>query len=176
MAVKKLSIKKGKTGKLKIHKNKPEEEQEELELEEQEDEVLEEDEVEEEEPETEEEEVAEVQEFVDDETGEIFVEGQIVNGFVAVVKGKELIWEEQEEVAEVKHSKQPMANIGYGLDRTINLGNYESLKIHVTIHVPSIVSEDEIEQNYEFCKKWTELKMEEVTKAYTDPDADDIPF
>ena len=108
---------------------------------------------------------------MDDETGEIFVEGQIVNGFVAVVKGKELIWEEQVEVAEVKHSKQPMANIGYGLDRTINLGNYESLKIHVTIHVPSIVSESEIEENYAFCKKWTELKMDEVTKEYTDPDA-----
>ena len=130
----------------------------------------------EEEEEPEEEEESEVQEFVDEETGEIFFEGQVVNGFVAVVKGKELIWEEQVEVAEIKHGKQPMANIGYGLDRTINLGNYESLKIHVTIHVPSLVNEEEIEQNYEFCKGWTEMKMAEVTKKYTDEAADDIPF
>ncbi len=59
---------------------------------------------------------------------------------------------------------------------TINLGNYESLKIHVTIHVPSIVSEEEIEGNYEFCKGWTEMKMAEVTKEYTEEEEDDIPF
>jgi hypothetical protein len=181
MAVKKLSIKKSSTGKLKIHKTKPvEEEQEELELEEQEDEVLEEEEVDEDEELEEEEDEIELNEgeAVDEDTGEIYVEGQMVGGRIAVInKAGELILEEFEEVAEVKHGAGPMANIGYGLDRTINLGNYESLKIHVTIHVPSIVSEEEIEGNYEFCKGWTEMKMAEVTKEYTEePEEDDIPF
>lgn len=182
MAVKKLSIKKGKTGKLKIHKSKPKpEEQEELELEE--DEVLAEDEVEEEEPEEEAEEEEppfdpDPVEGVDEETGEIYIEGQIVNGQVAILKDGELVLEDYEQVAELKHeSAAPKANVGYGLDRTINLGNYESLKIHVTIHVPSEVDEEEIEGNYAFCKGWTEQKMDEAVAEYTDDDeADDIPF
>jgi hypothetical protein len=177
MAVKKLSIKKGKTGKLKIHKSKPKpEEQEELELEE--DEVLAEDEVEEEEPEEEEPEIElESHEAVDPETGEIHVHGQIVDGHIAVIKDGVLTWETYETQAEIKHGAAPMANVGYGLDRTINLGNYESLKIHVTIHVPSLVDEDEIEGNYAFCKGWTEQKMDEAVAEYTDDDeAEEIPF
>ena len=140
---------------------------------------LEEEELEVDEDELEEEDEIELNEgeVVDPETGEIYVQGQIVNGHVVVIgKDGELIFEEFPEVAEVKHGAGPMANIGYGLDRTINLGNYESLKIHVTIHVPSIVSEEEIEGNYEFCKGWTEMKMAEVTKEYTEEEEDDIPF
>jgi len=68
--------------------------------------------------------------------------------------------EQSEVLAEVKATK-PMANVGFAIARTVNLGDYESVKVTVSIHVPSEVSEDEIEGNYEFAKGWSEMKLNE---------------
>ena len=157
MKAKKLLLKKGKNGKLKIEKNL--------------------------EAETEQEEDAEVEDETEDESlpweisdgdeaPEGTVVGHMVEGFIAVEKGKKIVYEEVVEVGEVK-SQSPMANVGFGLDRTINLGDYESLKVHVAIHVPSEVTLEEIDLNYHFCKEWTESKMDDVVKHYMEGDDED---
>lgn len=162
MPVKKLSIKtkkvKGKP-KLIIHKNKPKEEEEDG-------------------------------EEATESTGEVQAEATKaeapkVNDVPEGYEGHEVIGTVQEqynasegphvdmqELIAVVKSNKPMANVGFGMDRTINLGNYENVKVHVAIHVPSEVDEDEIEGNYLFAKSWVEQKMTQVVKKYTGKDAE----
>lgn len=167
MPVKKLSIKKGKKGKLVVHKeaDQPvEEEQEELEDDEPPFEY--------EPPFEPDEEVVDIAESTIVATPTKLKVGKAGKPITAKVSVKEEgSPEEFYEVVpagaeSVVESHKPMANVGYGLDRTINLGDYESLKVHVTLHVPSEVDEEEIEGNYEFCKGWCEQKMEEVVSEY----------
>lgn len=153
MSVKKLSIKKGKKGKLAIHKEEPvEEEQEELDLEDDD------------------------TPFEPDEPPVKLKVGKTGKPLVGKVSTKEKnLPEDAYEVdvegeESVEPTGQPMANVGYSIDRTINLGNYESLKVHVSLHVPSEVDEEEIEGNYVYCKGWVENKMDEVAAEYVAED------
>ncbi len=162
MSVKKLSIKKGKQGKLVVHKEPTAEDESEVE-----DPPFEPDE-----------------EFV--EPGEpvviatkskkTFGKGKLgkpIQGTVGIKEQdspEEVNQVDVEGAESVQPEGKPMANVGYGIDRTVNLGDFESLKIHVTLHVPSEVDESEIEGNYNFCKGWVEKKMEEVISEYTDSD------
>jgi hypothetical protein len=99
-------------------------------------------------------------------------EGKNVTGNVEIVEknGKDVTSHEEEAVvvAEVESTSAVMANVGFGLARTINLGNFESVKVSVDIHVPSEVNEDEIDGNYEFAKGWCEQKMHEIVSAYVE--------
>lgn len=159
MKAKKLLLKKDKTGKLKIEKNL------EADTENTEDEAAE--------VEDESEDESLPWEISDgDEAPEGTVAGHMVEGFIAVEKAGKIIYQELVEVGQVK-SQEPMANVGFGLDRTINMGDYESLKIHVAIHVPSEVTLEEINLNYYFCKEWTEDKMDEVATHYIEGDDED---
>ena len=63
---------------------------------------------------------------------------------------------------------QPVAHVGVILSRTINLGQYESVKMSVSISVPSIADEAEIEGNYNFCKDWAETKLGEMSEEYVE--------
>lgn len=71
-----------------------------------------------------------------------------------------------EQVADFVGKDNHRANVGFSVGRTINMGNYEALKIQVSINVPSIVSEEEIEGNYTFAKDWVESKMIEIIADY----------
>lgn len=94
----------------------------------------------------------------------------VANIDIAEKDGKEITSMEEEEivVGEVESTSEVMANVGFGIARTINLGNFESVKVQVDIHVPSEVTEDEIEGNYEFAKGWCEEKMDEIVSAYVE--------
>lgn len=162
MPVKKLSIKKGKKGKLVVHKEPPAETDDEtptLKLEE--------------DPPP-----FEPDENEDEKPKKTFGKGKVGKPIQGTVAVKEPDSDEKLEqvyidgAESVEPAGKPMANVGYGLDRTINLGNFESLKIHVTLHVPSEVDEAEIEGNYNFCKGWVEKKMDQVSAEYV-VDTDD---
>lgn len=43
-------------------------------------------------------------------------------------------------------STTPMANVGLTYSRSINMGNYESVKVAVSIHMPSEPDEENINQ------------------------------
>lgn len=58
--------------------------------------------------------------------------------------------------------KEEMCKIELNAGKTINLGNYESARIGVSITVPC--SRDEIPETFEFARKWVDSKMNELTK------------
>ena len=170
MAVKKLSIKTKKDSagkpKLVVHKDKPEEEVEEGDAHLQMD-------IEDADPE--EEVLAEAPKKKKPKKAKVTEKpltlaevGQEVLGTVTVQESGQMHTDLTELVAVIKGMPQPTANVGFGMDRTINLGNYENVKVHVAIHVPSEVSEEEIEGNYEFAKGWCEQKMTEVLEEWVD--------
>jgi len=167
--VKKLSIKKGKKGKLVVHKEPTAETDTvtpKLKLEEDPPPF---------EPDVNEDEILTPVEIAT-KPKKTFGKGKVGKPIQGTVGIKEQDSDEQLEhvyidgAESVEPAGKPMANVGYGIDRTINLGNFESLKIHVTLHVPSEVNEAEIEANYNFCKGWVEKKMDEVSADYVDTD------
>ena len=87
---------------------------------------------------------------------------------VEVEKNKTIITKEQIPVGVFDESK-PTANVGFGAAYTKNLGNYESLKITVSLFMPTVVSIDPSADNTEaidaaFLKiqSWVDKKVNDV--------------
>lgn len=57
---------------------------------------------------------------------------------------------------------KPMINVGMSAAMTHNLGNYQSAKISVSLHVPCEASD--LEETYSFVKDWVNEKMVETSK------------
>lgn len=66
-----------------------------------------------------------------------------------------------ETVGPVVGSDQ-MATIGYRLSHTVNLGNYESLRCEVSLHIPAPVTDAGLEGAYQFTKDWVDAKLTAV--------------
>lgn len=60
-------------------------------------------------------------------------------------------------------SDVPVANITYGKGETINMGNYESIRIYVQISLPCPI--EEIEQAYLAAEEFVAVKLEEETNS-----------
>ena len=84
--------------------------------------------------------------------------------------GAEVVKESIEDMVEVPPA---FANVGITASRTINLGEYNNVKLGVSIHHPCAPTPEEIEKTYEFCVNWVDAKMAGLTKDHDgDPDAD----
>ena len=70
---------------------------------------------------------------------------------------------EHEEVVHEQAFSQPTANVGVAFATTKNLGNYESLKVSVSINLPCYVKE--IDEVQTFARKWVEMKMAETIEG-----------
>ncbi len=155
MSPKKLSLKKSKDGKLKIHKNgegdEPTEvEQVEAEMEGHEDPPFESDE---EDPPKKKKKKKKTK------------QGEKNTAAVVVSQtGKPDIV--QEEELEIVHEESSVGSVGFSLRRTLNLGDFESLQVSVSINVPTRADVEEFEGNYEFAKEWAEGKMQEAVEEY----------
>lgn len=57
---------------------------------------------------------------------------------------------------------EPSANVGVSVGLTKNLGNYESLKVTVSLYVPCKPEEEEIEATYEAVKGWVDGKISDI--------------
>lgn len=68
--------------------------------------------------------------------------------------------ETQEDVGEAALYDQPTCNVGVNAGITKNLGNYESLKVGVSLNMPCYP--DEIEDVYSAAKKWVDDKMDSI--------------
>jgi hypothetical protein len=66
----------------------------------------------------------------------------------------------QEEVGEPKILEGPTCNVGVDATFTKNLGNYESLRLGVSLHLPCY--HNEIDDVFEFGKQWVNAKMESL--------------
>lgn len=57
---------------------------------------------------------------------------------------------------------KPMANVGLKLGKTINLGDFESLRIDVSLFMPSETDTKSLNKTFKKCLKWCDNKMEEI--------------
>lgn len=72
--------------------------------------------------------------------------------------------EQEEETVQEKAFEGPICNVGFSLAHTMNLGNYESLRFEVSLHMP--VYAHEIDWAHEFGSDWVEKKMEQKIENY----------
>lgn len=70
------------------------------------------------------------------------------------------IEEERVEVTEGKDYPEPTCNVGYSGGFTKNIGNYNSYKINVSIHIPC--EHQEIEEVYEFAQGWVDERVDTI--------------
>ena len=75
----------------------------------------------------------------------------------------------EQYTSEIRHtttspsaSYQSLAHVGIELSRTINLGNYESLKMQVSVQLPCDVSD--IDKVYTQAKDWVDGKLTELNE------------
>lgn len=56
----------------------------------------------------------------------------------------------------------PMANVGVKLGKTINLGDFESLRVDVSLFMPSETDNKSLNKTFKKALKWCDGKMDEV--------------
>lgn len=73
-------------------------------------------------------------------------------------KDGEVIDTEEVEVDEVIVDK-PMANVGVKLGTTKNLGNYESLRVDVSLFYPCEPNKKDMDKTFKKAFKWVDKKL-----------------
>lgn len=96
--------------------------------------------------------------FVRREEGKVTVNRQYREGKIITKE------EDEEEVIDVFNYQQPVAHVSVSYAKTINLGNYESIKLQVGVTVPCYV--EEIDDAFEYAAiKGVEYIRREVGKV-----------
>jgi hypothetical protein len=72
--------------------------------------------------------------------------------------------ETEENLGEVVATDSPMAEIVVELGHTMNLGNFESLRIHVGIRWPVPANDSAIETAFKGAKAWVEKKLDFIVQ------------
>jgi hypothetical protein len=88
-----------------------------------------------------------------------------IKGAQAEISVKNKDKTEQETVEKVGDDvlfEDPPCNVGVTAGMTINLGDYNSAKVQVSIHIPC--KHEEIEEAYEFGRDWVEGKVTELVE------------
>lgn len=88
-----------------------------------------------------------------------------VKGAQAEISVKNKDKSEQESVEKVGDDnlfEEPPCNVGITAGMTINLGDYNSAKVQVSIHIPC--KPEDIEEAYEFGRDWVEGKVTELVE------------
>lgn len=71
---------------------------------------------------------------------------------------------ETEEVLAHEVSQEAMATVGLSLGYTKNLGNYESAKVSVSLHLPCEPVEARIDMAFGIVEHWVNKKMESIVE------------
>ncbi|UHD87219.1 hypothetical protein [Vibrio phage D4] len=89
-------------------------------------------------------------------------------------KRKERILRDQTERAPIPDQEynQPVSNVGFNCSMTKNLGDFNSLKVGVSLHLPCYVHE--IHETYDHAKGFVEAKLNETLEEYADVTAEDF--
>jgi hypothetical protein len=87
----------------------------------------------------------------------------------APVKGKVSVTDAQGQEGEVEYPLgavavpiETRADVGYRVSHTKNLGNYESLRVEVSVTRPCLNHESAIDQAHGKNREWAETKLEEI--------------
>lgn len=68
----------------------------------------------------------------------------------------------QEEVVDEVIVDKPMANVGVKLGTTKNLGNYESLRVDVSLFYPCEPDKKAMDKTFKKAFKWVDKKLESI--------------
>lgn len=90
---------------------------------------------------------------------------KIPEGKVAVQEPGKEVKEKVVELAPVISDK-PMANVGLKVGWTKNLGDYNSMRVDVSLYLPCDTEQDEIDKTFEKVSVWCDLRMGEVMAEY----------
>lgn len=71
-----------------------------------------------------------------------------------------------------KEYTQPVANVGFNCRMTKNLGDFNSLQVGVSLHLPCYVNE--IDETYNIAKDFVESKLNETLDEYADITPEDF--
>lgn len=82
-----------------------------------------------------------------------------INGYLVV---DSVYGSETEKIQVRNFSDVPVAMVGYTLGLTYNLGNYESVRVSVSVTLPSYV--EELDKAYEYARKFVEERFGEIDK------------
>jgi len=90
------------------------------------------------------------------------IEGKNAEAKVSIENPHGGIKEEVEEVIPMQKldKDKGISNVGVSFGYTKNMGNYESMKIQVSLHVPCYV--EEIDTIFDFAKEWVDEKMTSI--------------
>lgn len=76
--------------------------------------------------------------------------------------------EMEETVGDPVILDKPMANVGVKVGKTMNLGNYESVRVDVSLYVPCENEDEAINQTFDLVSNWCDLKMLGIMEEYED--------
>lgn len=85
------------------------------------------------------------------------------------VSGEQIDGEEVDDVIQVRTFLVPPAKVGVRLGRTINMGNYESLQVSVSVEIPCYV--EETGAAYEHAVQFCQERLVEVAAQAARPAA-----
>ncbi|NOQ30171.1 MAG: hypothetical protein GQ570_03515 [Helicobacteraceae bacterium] len=76
--------------------------------------------------------------------------------------GSEVVSESstEEAVGDPKGYSEPTCNVGVSVGVTRNMGNYNSVKVQVSLNMPCYI--EEIDPVYEFTKEWVDNKVDTI--------------
>ena len=76
--------------------------------------------------------------------------------------------ETQEEVGPVKMLQEPHATVGVTIGVTRNLGNFESVKVTVSLFMPSVNTEEALTDTYNEVKGWVDNRVEHLNQEISE--------
>lgn len=75
-----------------------------------------------------------------------------------------------EPVGELLVSDGPFANVGMSIAQTINVGDYNSVRVEVSLHMPCEPNEEAINETQAAVQEWIDSKVgplaQEIREAY----------
>lgn len=84
---------------------------------------------------------------------------------VTEVTGIATVTEKSGAVTETKHKvglvvyDGPVAEVGCEMSHTMNLGNYQSAKLQVSLKGPSNIDSTSLDNTFEYIKEWCDTKL-----------------
>jgi len=70
--------------------------------------------------------------------------------------------QESVEVVEEFETDEPMANVGMKLGHTKNLGDYESVRVDVSLYMPSKTDKKSLDKTFKKVFKWCDKKLADI--------------
>jgi hypothetical protein len=74
--------------------------------------------------------------------------------------------ETEEKVGDPVVMDKPMANVGMKVGMTKNLGNYESVRVDVSLYLPCEADDEAVNNTFDLVNTWVDMKMAEIMDEY----------